>query len=323
MFDSVLDSEQVFGSILPMSSNACSPPPATLTLAALAFVAGAWAGPAGARGRGERPAGPAISRTYVVRSGRHAVVDRPTRRRPAADPRPIVDAFDRHERRRSGGARAGSDARDPGRRVARIRTLEPFAHGRLTSATSRAYRPPDHHILWWSSACGVPGAATRTTRSSTRGRRNGGAAIRRRRECLYCERRLTTFERVEELGLLVVKRDGSKEPFDRAKVDRRRRKAIKNRPVTESRSQRLADRVEEHLRRKGPVVTTQQVGLEVLAQLRSSTTWPTCGSRASTRTSRRSPTSSASSASCSRRRSPAKRRSALTRRRTVASSYNM
>ncbi|HXF36300.1 MAG TPA: transcriptional regulator NrdR [Actinomycetota bacterium] len=95
----------------------------------------------------------------------------------------------------------------------------------------------------------------------------GGAAIRRRRECLRCGRRFTTFERVEELGLVVIKRDGSKEPFERAKVVGGMRKAIKNRPVTEEQLERIAERVEERLRRKGPEVTSQQVGLEVLAQL--------------------------------------------------------
>ena len=45
-----------------------------------------------------------------------------------------------------------------------------------------------------------------------------GSAIRRRRECLSCGRRYTTFERVEDVGLSVVKRDGSREPYERAKV---------------------------------------------------------------------------------------------------------
>jgi transcriptional repressor NrdR len=95
----------------------------------------------------------------------------------------------------------------------------------------------------------------------------GGAAIRRRRECRSCRRRYTTFERVEEVGLMVVKRDGSKDPFDREKVTAGILKAAKNRPVTEGQAERLVGRVEERLRRKGPVVTSQEVGLEVLANL--------------------------------------------------------
>jgi transcriptional repressor NrdR len=96
----------------------------------------------------------------------------------------------------------------------------------------------------------------------------GGTAIRRRRECLRCGRRYTSFERVESAGLQVVKRDGSKEPFDRAKVVAGVEKAIKNRPVTPEQVDLLVTRAEERLRRKGPTVTTQEVGIEVLALLR-------------------------------------------------------
>jgi transcriptional repressor NrdR len=95
----------------------------------------------------------------------------------------------------------------------------------------------------------------------------GGASIRRRRECLGCRRRFTTFERVEEVTLTVVKRDGAKEPFDREKVASGVMKAIKNRPVTAEQVGRLVERVEDKLRRRGPVVTTQEVGLEVLSLL--------------------------------------------------------
>ena len=94
-----------------------------------------------------------------------------------------------------------------------------------------------------------------------------GDAIRRRRECGSCRRRYTTFERVEDLGLTVVKRDGTREPYDREKVISGIEKAIKNRPVSTEQVAALAARVEERLRRKGPRVTTQEVGLEVLNQL--------------------------------------------------------
>lgn len=94
-----------------------------------------------------------------------------------------------------------------------------------------------------------------------------GESIRRRRQCLACGRRYTTYERVEELGLLVVKRDGSKEPWDRAKMLAGIRTAIVNRPVDEEQVAALANRVEERLRRKGPEITSQQVGLEVLQGL--------------------------------------------------------
>jgi transcriptional repressor NrdR len=96
----------------------------------------------------------------------------------------------------------------------------------------------------------------------------GGIAVRRRRECLRCHRRFTTYERAEETSLLVAKRDGGKEPFDRAKVAAGVAKAIKNRPVTDEQVQQLAAKVEAKLRRKGPVVATQEIGIEVLSLLR-------------------------------------------------------
>jgi transcriptional repressor NrdR len=95
----------------------------------------------------------------------------------------------------------------------------------------------------------------------------GGHTIRRRRQCSSCGRRYTTFERVEELGLLVTKSDGTKEPWNRDKMVGGVRKAIVNRPVSEEQVTKLADRVESRLRRKGPVITSQQVGLEVLQHL--------------------------------------------------------
>lgn len=95
-----------------------------------------------------------------------------------------------------------------------------------------------------------------------------GSAIRRRRSCRSCGRRFTTFERGEPLGLRVIKRDGSKEPYDRPKLVAGIRKAIVNRPVADEQVERLIERVERKLRRRGPDVTTQEVGLEVLGQLR-------------------------------------------------------
>ncbi len=66
---------------------------------------------------------------------------------------------------------------------------------------------------------------------------------------------------------MVLKRDGSKEPFDRDKMVAGIRKAIVNRPVTPEQVAQVADRIESRLRRKGPEVSSQQVGLEVLQHL--------------------------------------------------------
>ena len=95
-----------------------------------------------------------------------------------------------------------------------------------------------------------------------------GGAIRRRRECGACARRFTTFERIEDVGLVVVKREGSKEPFDRAKLAGSIRKALADRPVTSTEVEIMVDRIQGRLRRRGPEVASSLVGQEVLAALR-------------------------------------------------------
>jgi transcriptional repressor NrdR len=95
-----------------------------------------------------------------------------------------------------------------------------------------------------------------------------GSAIRRRRECLSCGRRFTTFERLEETPLNVVKRSRQREPFDRAKIVTGVRAAAKHRPVTAEQMERLAAEVEEELRLAGGDATSQQVGVAVLERLR-------------------------------------------------------
>lgn len=97
---------------------------------------------------------------------------------------------------------------------------------------------------------------------------DGGSATRRRRECLACGRRYTTFERVEELQLFVVKRSGSREPFDRAKILDGIRRAAKNRPISEDDIAALATSVEDEVREVGPEVGSEVVGKAVLDRLR-------------------------------------------------------
>ena len=74
-----------------------------------------------------------------------------------------------------------------------------------------------------------------------------GDAIRRRRECLQCEQRFTTYERREEMPLLVVKRDSSREPFDRAKLLRGLIVASAKRNVTPQQLEALIDGIESEL----------------------------------------------------------------------------
>jgi transcriptional repressor NrdR len=95
-----------------------------------------------------------------------------------------------------------------------------------------------------------------------------GRSIRRRRECLSCGRRYTTFERTEDSPLLVRKRDGSLEPFDRSKIAEGLRRASKNRPVTTDDIEAIATDVEESLRAEGrKEVGYSEIGRVVLERL--------------------------------------------------------
>lgn len=94
-----------------------------------------------------------------------------------------------------------------------------------------------------------------------------GAGIRRRRQCPVCERRFTT---LEQMQLVVVKRSGVVEQFNRDKVITGVRKACKGRPVTEEQLARLGQEVEEALRASGlPEVPADDVGLAILTPLRA------------------------------------------------------
>lgn len=95
-----------------------------------------------------------------------------------------------------------------------------------------------------------------------------GSSIRRRRACLACQARFTTFERLEEVPLLVRKRSGVREPFDRAKVVAGLAAAAKSRPIDEAELDAVATAVEESVRLTGSEVTSADVGREVLERLR-------------------------------------------------------
>lgn len=96
-----------------------------------------------------------------------------------------------------------------------------------------------------------------------------GRAIRRRRECLGCGRRYTTFERPEEVPLLILKRSGLEEPFLREKVTEGIRRACKNRPVSEAEISAVVDDVEEAMRLDGRrPVPSAEIGREILERLR-------------------------------------------------------
>jgi transcriptional repressor NrdR len=97
---------------------------------------------------------------------------------------------------------------------------------------------------------------------------DAGGAIRRRRECVGCGRRYTTFERVEEVHLVVVKRSGAREPFDRSKIADGIRRAAKNRPIADADIEAVGVAVEEQMRELGPEVGSEVVGRAVLDSAR-------------------------------------------------------
>ena len=77
-----------------------------------------------------------------------------------------------------------------------------------------------------------------------------GRAVRRRRECLKCHERFTTYEELELLRLTVIKRDGTKEEYDRYKVENGLRKALEKRPVTEEQIEKLIAQIEYEIQSK-------------------------------------------------------------------------
>jgi transcriptional repressor NrdR len=96
-----------------------------------------------------------------------------------------------------------------------------------------------------------------------------GASIRRRRSCLACGERFTTYERIDRAPLVVMKRNGQRQPFDRAKLVEGVTLASKGRPVAADQIESLATEVEDQIRLDGPEVTTTAVGLAVLERLRA------------------------------------------------------
>jgi len=95
-----------------------------------------------------------------------------------------------------------------------------------------------------------------------------GEVIRRRRECLACKRRYTTYERVEESLPVVVKKDGRRESFDRAKILAGLKKACEKRPISVATIEAVADRIEKRIQEMGETeIQSRTVGEEVMREL--------------------------------------------------------
>ncbi len=97
-----------------------------------------------------------------------------------------------------------------------------------------------------------------------------GSAIRRRRECLGCGKRFTTHERLEEMPVRVIKKNGRREPFDRAKILGGVMRAVEKRSISLEETEELVDSIErEVLERADREITTRDIGELVMARLRT------------------------------------------------------
>jgi len=115
-----------------------------------------------------------------------------------------------------------------------------------------------------------PQCGTRDTRVVDSRDLDESATVRRRRECPACVTRFTTYERVEAARLVVVKRDGTRQEFDRDKLASGLAKALTRRPVAEDAAERAADEIEAELRSSGlSEIPSSRVGAMAMDRLRA------------------------------------------------------
>lgn len=96
-----------------------------------------------------------------------------------------------------------------------------------------------------------------------------GTSIRRRRECLKCQKRFTTYEKLETISLIVVKQDNSRQPYDREKIVRGLIRACEKRPITYAQMEDVADQIESELyQMMSKEVTSTEIGEKVMSHLK-------------------------------------------------------
>jgi transcriptional repressor NrdR len=97
-----------------------------------------------------------------------------------------------------------------------------------------------------------------------------GESIRRRRECLNCGRRFTSYERIDEIPYMVVKKDGSREPYDRNKILGGLRRACEKRPISVAQLESIADQIEKVVQDSGDrEVHTSEIGKIIMRRLKA------------------------------------------------------
>lgn len=99
-------------------------------------------------------------------------------------------------------------------------------------------------------------------------KRDNEGITRRRRECLKCEQRFSTLESIEKAEVRVIKKDGSRQSFDREKIKRGLLKACEKRPVSEEKIEKMLANIEEKIRKRGKEINTNQIGDLVSRELR-------------------------------------------------------
>lgn len=96
-----------------------------------------------------------------------------------------------------------------------------------------------------------------------------GLSIRRRRECLSCTRRFTTYEKIEEIPYMIIKKDGSRQPFDRQKLLRGLLKACEKRPIPVASLEEIVEEIESRLQeRSDKEISAAEIGLHVMDRLK-------------------------------------------------------
>src|SRR5262249_28017182 len=96
-----------------------------------------------------------------------------------------------------------------------------------------------------------------------------GSFVRRRRECIKCERRFTTYERIEDIPYMVIKKDGRREPFDRQKVMAGLMKACEKRPVSPSKLDAIVNQIERFVQEsRDRERSTQKIGELIMRRLK-------------------------------------------------------
>jgi len=114
-----------------------------------------------------------------------------------------------------------------------------------------------------------PFCDSRRTRVIDKRELSGGVTTRRRRECLECGKRFTTYERAEALDIYIIKKDGRREPYERAKLRAGISKACEKRPISQDTISDIVERIESELRQlRGIEVKSQVIGEKVMKELK-------------------------------------------------------